>query len=111
LKESCHLLNPKPSIREGVKKHLTWFVRPDTFIAVMKNNTLLINIIAEYFQSIFEKIYFRKHNPSFLAYSVVTFTNEFWLDGIVRQGRLMEQLYYYKPLDTYEGSDRLLKVA
>lgn len=90
---------------------MTWFVRPDTFIAVMKNNTLLINIIVEYFQSIFEKIYFRKRNPSFLAYSVVTFTNEFWLDGIVRQGRLMEQLYYYKPLDTSEGSDRLLKVA
>lgn len=77
----------------------------------MKNITLLINVVVEYFQNNFERIYFRKHVPSFLAYSVATFTNESWLDGIVRQGRLMEQLYYYKTLDTSEGSDRLLKVA
>jgi len=77
----------------------------------MKNITLLINVVVEYFQNNFERIYFRKHVPSFLAYSVSTFTNESWLDGIVRQGRLMEQLYYYKTLDTSEGSDRLLKVA
>ena len=72
---------------------------------------LLINMVVDYFQNIFERIYFRKHVPSFIAYSVATFTNESWLDGIVRQGRLMEHLYYYKTLDKSEGSDKLLKVA
>jgi hypothetical protein len=72
---------------------------------------LLLQIIAEYLQGKIERILNRKKNPSFLSLSVVQFTNESWLDGIVRQGRLMEQLYYYKPLDTSEDSDRLLKVA
>jgi hypothetical protein len=71
----------------------------------------LLQIIAEYLQGKIERILNRKKNPSFLSLSVVQFTNESWLDGIVRQGRLMEQLYYYKPLDTSEDSDRLLKVA
>jgi hypothetical protein len=71
----------------------------------------LLQIIAEYLQGKIERILNRKKSPSFLSLSVVQFTNESWLDGIVRQGRLMEQLYYYKPLDTSENSDRLLKVA
>lgn len=77
----------------------------------MKYIILLINIVVEYFQNIAERIYFRKHTPSFIAYSVATFTNESWLDGICRQGRLLEHLYHYKTLDITEGSDKLLKVA
>jgi len=77
----------------------------------MKYITLLTNVVVEYFQNIAEGIYFRKHTPSFIAYSVVTFTTETWMDGVCRQGRLLEHLYHYKTLDMTEGSDRLLKVA
>jgi len=50
---------------------------------------LLLQIIAEYFQGNIKK------NPSLLSLSVVQFTNESWLDGIIRQGRLDEHTYYY----------------
>jgi hypothetical protein len=56
---------------------------------------LLLQIIAESFQGKFEKLANRKKVPSFLSLSVVQFTNESWLDGIIRQGRLNDHTYYY----------------
>jgi hypothetical protein len=53
-----------------------------------------INIITEYFANKVESFVYRKTSPSLLAYGVATFTNEGWLDGVNRQGRVLEYLYY-----------------
>jgi hypothetical protein len=42
-------------------------------------------------KNIWNRIVRRKLKPSYLAYSIVGFTNESWVDGIIRQGRL----YHY----------------
>jgi hypothetical protein len=56
---------------------------------------LLLQIIAESFQGKIERLLNRKKVPSFLSLSVVQFTNESWLDGIIRQGRLNDHTYHY----------------
>ena len=61
----------------------------------MKNITLLINLVAEYFHNVVERFRYRKQKPTLVALSIDVFTNEGWLDGINRQGRLLEHLYYY----------------
>lgn len=43
-------------------------------------------------KNIWNRILRRSPKPSFLAYSVVGFTYESWLDGIIRQGRLYDYL-------------------
>ena len=61
----------------------------------MKKLMLLpINVVLEYFRDKVEAFLHRKKKPTFLALSVVEFTQESWLDGIIRQGRLMEHLYH-----------------
>ena len=45
-------------------------------------------------KNIWNRIVRRKLKPSYLAYSIVGFTNESWLDGITRQGRLYDYLAY-----------------
>jgi len=61
----------------------------------MKNITLLINLVAEYFHDKVEWLSHRKQKPTLVALGIDVFTNEGWLDGINRQGRLLEHLYYY----------------
>lgn len=77
----------------------------------MKTITLLVNIVAEYFRDRIEGFLSRKKEPTFLAYSVGTFTNETWLESVYRQGRLAEYLHYGKSLDTFEGCDKVIKAA
>jgi hypothetical protein len=61
----------------------------------MKHLILLTNVVIEYFHDKVEWFRHRKQKPTLLALAVDVFTNESWLDGINRQGRLMEHLYYY----------------
>jgi hypothetical protein len=56
---------------------------------------LLLQIIAESFQGKIEKILNRKKVPSFLSLSVVQFTNESWVNGIIRQGKLEDYIVHY----------------
>lgn len=61
----------------------------------MKNILLLINMVAE---SICDKINrMRNGKPALtlLALSMDEFTNESWLHGIFRQGRVKDYFYYY----------------
>ena len=63
----------------------------------MKKFMLLpVNVVLEYFVSLAERFIHRKQKPTLLALGTVEFTQEKWLDGINRQGRLLEYLYYYK---------------
>lgn len=43
-------------------------------------------------KNIWNRMFRHKPKPSFLAYSIVGFTNESWLDGVIRQGRLYTYL-------------------
>jgi hypothetical protein len=61
----------------------------------MKKFMLPISVVLEYFVSLTERFLHRKQKPSFMALSVVEFTQENWLDGVVRQGRILDHLYYY----------------
>lgn len=61
----------------------------------MKNLILLTNVVSEYFHDKVEWIIRRKQKTNLVAISIDVFTNEGWLDGINRQGRLLEHLYYY----------------
>jgi hypothetical protein len=45
-------------------------------------------------KNIWNRILRRKPKPSFLAYSIVGFTNESWLNGVIRQGRLYDYLFH-----------------
>lgn len=54
----------------------------------------LLQFIGEYFQIKIERILNRKKS-SVLSLSIVQFTNESWLDGIIRQGRLDEHTFHY----------------
>ncbi len=46
-------------------------------------------------KNIWNRILRRKPKPSFLAYSIVGFTNESWLNGVIRQGRLYDYLFHW----------------
>ena len=61
----------------------------------MKKFMLPISVVLEYFANLAEKFLHRKQQPTLLALGIVEFNQEKWLDGIVRQGRLFEHLYYY----------------
>ena len=61
----------------------------------MKKFMLPISVVLEYFVNLAEKFQYRKQKPTLLALGTVEFNQEKWLDGIVRQGRLFEHLYYY----------------
>ncbi len=52
-----------------------------------------IQRIAEFFTNRIERIRNRNKKPTFLALSVIIFTEEYWIDGIFRQGRLKDYLY------------------
>lgn len=61
----------------------------------MKKLMLLpINVVLEYFRDKAEAFLHRKQKPTLVALFTIEFTHESWLDGIVRQGRLMEYLYH-----------------
>jgi hypothetical protein len=62
---------------------------------VMKNITLLINLVTEYFHDVVGRFRHRKQKPTLVALGIDVFTNESWVEGIYRQGRIMEHLYYY----------------
>ena len=64
-------------------------------VLVMKKFMLPISVVLEYFVNLAEKFLHRKQKPTLLALGTVEFTQENWLDGIVRQGRLFDYLYYY----------------
>lgn len=74
---------------------MTLYSKPASIDIVMKNLMLLINVVAEYFHDKVEWLRHRKQKPTLAALSIEVFTNEGWLDGINRQGRIMEYLYYY----------------
>ena len=61
----------------------------------MKNITLLINLVVEYFHNVVERFRYRKQKPTLLALSIDVFTNENWIDGMIRQNRVMDYQYYY----------------
>jgi hypothetical protein len=63
-------------------------------VFAMKKLMLPINVVLEYLTRKVEWFMHRKQKPSLVAMGLIEFTNESWLDGVVRQGRLMEQLYY-----------------
>jgi len=61
----------------------------------MKKFMLPINIVLEYLTRKVEWFMHRKQKPTLLALGIDVFTNESWVEGIYRQGRIMEHLYYY----------------
>lgn len=61
---------------------------------VMKNLMLPINVVLEYLTRKVEWFMHRKQKPSLIAISLIEFTNEFWIDGVIRQGRLADHLYH-----------------
>jgi hypothetical protein len=61
----------------------------------MKNITLLINLVVEYFHNVVGWFRYRKQKPTLLALSIDVFTNENWVDGMIRQNRVMDYQYYY----------------
>ena len=56
----------------------------------MNKFMLPINVVLEYLTRKVEWFMHSKQKPTLLALSVDTFTNEGWVDGIIRQNRLME---------------------
>ena len=61
----------------------------------MKNTILLINLVVEYFHDVVQRIRYRKQKPTLVALGIDVFTNESWVEGVYRQGRIMEHLFYY----------------
>ena len=74
---------------------MTLYSKPASINIVMKPLIILTNVVVEYFHDKVEWFRHRKQKPTLLALAVNVFTNEGWLDGINRQGRLLEHLYYY----------------
>jgi len=62
----------------------------------MKNILLLISMVAESVCDKINRIRNGKPSPTLTALSMDEFTNESWLQGIVRQDRLRDYFYYYK---------------
>jgi hypothetical protein len=63
-------------------------------VIVMKKFMLPINVVLEYLTRKVEWFMHRKQKPTLIALEMVEFTQESWLDGIVRQGKLMGYLYH-----------------
>ena len=63
----------------------------------MKKFMLPISVVLEYFVNLTERFKHRKQKPTLLALGTVEFTQENWIDGVIRQGRLLDHLYYYNP--------------
>lgn len=61
----------------------------------MKNIILLINLVAEYVANKINRIKNGKPKLTLLALSIDEFTNESWINGIIRQDRLHDYFYYY----------------
>jgi len=64
-------------------------------VFVMKKFILPISVVLEYFANLAEWFRHRKQKPTLIALGIVEFNQEKWLDGVIRQGRLFDHLYYY----------------